>query len=112
MNTLEIIMSIIAGLGGLTGVCSIFMIKANRRAKDVETDGAVAEQWRTYAEKADERYEKLRKEKSELWERYNKIENKLVYYQTLHCECVNCPNRKPPLGKLLTEQLGIGERND
>lgn len=109
MTTVNIIIAIVGALGGVTGICSIFMIRANRRAKNVETDGQVAEQWRQYAEKADERYENLRIEKRDLWEKYNKVENQLVYYKTLHCRCIKCTEREPPLGGLLAEELGVKE---
>jgi len=95
----EIILAIISALAG-GGLSALLMTRVNRRAKNVETDGQVAEQWRIYAEKIDERYEKLREEKRELWEKYNRVENQLVYYRTTHCEDVACPKRRPPLGSL------------
>jgi len=106
--TTEIILALISALAG-GGLSALLMVRANRRAKNVETDGQVAEQWRIYAEKIDERYEKLREEKRELWEKYNKVENQLVYYRTLHCKDVGCPKRQPPLGELQKMESGCVE---
>lgn len=104
----EIITAIIGAIFG-GGLSALLMLRANRRAKNVETDGHVAEQWRIFAEKCQESYEKLRVEKRELWEKYNKIENQLVYYKTLHCKDVGCVNRKPPLGELERVEAGAVE---
>jgi len=30
----------------------------------------------------------------------------IIYYQTLHCEDISCPKRRPPLGGLLKPQEG------
>lgn len=81
--------------GGLT---SILMMGVNRRAKEVETDGRVADQWKEFALRAEARAERSSKKNSELWSLYNGVENELVKCSILYCDKKECPHRQPPLG--------------
>lgn len=99
MSTLEIIVNAIVGLLGASGlITSLLFYRQTKRQKNVDIDGQVAQQWREYAINMSDRYEEIRKEKRDLWMKYNQVENELVKYRILQCKNINCTSRKPPLG--------------
>lgn len=101
MSDLEIIVNAVVALLGASGLLtSLMFYSQTKRHKNAETDGIVAEHWKDLAVTMTDRYETLRNEKRELWERYNKVENELVKYRILHCKKVGCSERIPPLGTL------------
>ena len=104
MNTLEIIVNAVVALIGTSGlITSLLFYSQTKRQKNVETDGMVAEHWKDLAITMTNRYEQIRMEKRELWERYNKSENELVKYKILQCKKINCTQRQPPLGDIIND---------
>ena len=105
MNTLEIIVNAVVALIGTSGlITSLLFYSQTKRQKNVETDGVVAEQWKDLAITMTNRYEQIRMEKRELWERYNKAENELVKYKIFQCKKINCIQRQPPLGDIINDE--------
>lgn len=101
MSALEIVINAVVAIIGTSGlVSSLLFYSQTKRQKNVETDGVVAEQWKDLAVTMTNRYEQIRMEKRELWERYNKAENELVKYKILQCNKINCTVRQPPLGDI------------
>lgn len=94
----QILITLVSALAG-GGLTSILMMGVNRRAKEVETDGRVADQWKEFALRAEARAERSSKKNSELWSLYNGVENELVKCSILYCDKKECPHRQPPLGQ-------------
>lgn len=94
---LQIILTLVSALAG-GGLASLMMLGINKRQKQVEIDGRVADQWKEFAMMESKRAERSSRKNSELWRRYNDVENELVKCSILYCDKKECPHRQPPLG--------------
>lgn len=109
--------TIIISLGGalLTGggALSLLYYKENRRAKQIDNEKSVVEEWREIAEERKARCDELKeslgrkdakidalyKENSELRKRNDELSSANTALSILKCKVLGCDKRQPPFGK-------------
>lgn len=95
---IQIILTLVSALAG-GGLASLLMFGINKKQKQVEIDGRVADQWKEFAMMEQRRAERSSAKNAELWRLYNEVENELVKCSILYCDRKECPHRQPPLGE-------------
>lgn len=95
---LQIILTLVSALAG-GGLASLMMLGINKKQKQVEIDGRVADQWKEFALMESKRADRSSKKNAELWRMYNEVENELVKCSILYCNKKECTLRQPPIGE-------------
>ena len=109
--------TIIISLGGalLTGggALSLLYYKENRRAKQIDNEKSIIEEWQGVAndrrlrcdelkaslDNKDRKIDELYKENSELRKRNDKLSSANTALSIFKCKVVGCDKRQPPFGK-------------
>lgn len=112
-NWITGIVAILGSIGGLGGICSIFLFyRENKRAKQLENEHKANDEVWALVEKDKERIADLEatiKEKDNkidslyktiggLRMRNDKLSSKCAVLSITHCKVVGCANRVPPMG--------------
>ena len=104
MDWTQIIIGLISAVFG-GGLTAVFLLPQSRKSKELENEQKAIDQWREAYERSEQ--ESIAKQKliDRVFADYRKSQERAitlsadnVMLRIFKCDCINCPNRKPPMG--------------
>jgi len=119
----DIIVQLLTLLVGGGGIVTLFLVSEKKTAAMLENMNKANEQWQLIVRQKESDNSRLNENLEatttkvdnlylENYELHNKLDKKnteLAICKLMRCDCVACPNRKPPYGKVFEETGKLGD---